>query len=198
MTATMFSSSAKNIVQFSGFIRDIETSSPIPYAAIYILENSRGTISGPDGFFSFAAAEGDTIVVSSLGYKSFTLIIPKNIGQTSFAKEILLDRDPIMLDEVLITPLPEPHQLKQAILNLNIPDNLAELAQQTIAYSIMNDEIERNTQYDGAENYNSYVKSQTEYYYNRFGNQRPGISLTDPFAWANFIKSIKDKKKKKK
>lgn len=195
--STVLITSAKNIVQFSGFIRDIETSSPIPYAAIYIYENNRGTISGPDGFFSFAVAEGDTIIVSSLGYKTFTLVIPKNIGQTSFAKEILLDRDPIMLDEVLITPLPEPHQLRQAILSLNIPDNLAELAQQTIANSIINDEIERNTQYDGAENYNAYVKSQTEYYYNRFGNQRPGISLTDPFAWAKFIQSIKDKKKRK-
>jgi signal peptidase I len=189
----------KQIVQFSGFIRDVESSSIVPYAAVYIQDKNQGTISGPDGFFTFAAAKGDTILIKSLGYKPFKVVIPQDIEGTSFSREILLERDVIELKGVTIRPLPEPSQLRQAMINLDIPDNMAELAQQTIANSIIDDEIERNTRYDGAENYNQYVKQQTQYYYNRFGNQRPGISLTNPFAWAEFIKAIKngDFKRKK-
>jgi signal peptidase I len=189
----------KQIVQFSGFIRDVESSSIVPYAAVYIQDKNQGTISGSDGFFTFAAAKGDTILIKSLGYKPFKVVIPQDIEGTSFSREILLERDVIELKGVTIRPLPEPNQLRQAMINLDIPDNMAELAQQTIANSIIDDEIERNTRYDGAENYNQYVKQQTQYYYNRFGNQRPGISLTNPFAWAEFIKAIKngDFKRKK-
>jgi hypothetical protein len=189
---------SKELVQFSGFIKDNESFVGVPYAAIYIKDKNRGTISGPDGYFNFAVAKGDTIVIKSLGYKTYMVVIPIDIEGTSFSKEINLEQDAILLKGVTIRPLPEPHQLRQAMLNLDIPDNLAELAQQTIANSILNDDFERSTHYDGAENYNVYAKQQATYYYNRFGNQRPGISLTDPFAWANFIKNIKAKKKAKK
>lgn len=187
---------AKELVQFSGFVRDVESFTPVPYAAIFIKSNNRGTITGPDGYFNFVVAKGDTILVKSLGYKTYTIIIPSDIDGTTYSKEINMEQDAILLKGVTIKPLPEPHQLRYAMLNLDIPDNLAELAQQTIANSILNDNFEKNTKYDGAENYNAYAKQQADYYYNRFGNQRPGISLTDPFAWAGFIKQIKDKKKK--
>lgn len=189
---------SKELVQFSGYVKDIESFAPVPYAAIYIKDKNRGTISGPDGYFNFVVAKGDTIIIKSLGYKSYTVIVPLDIEGTSYSKEINMEQDAVLLKGVTIKPLPEVHQLRYAMLNLDIPDNLAELAQQTIANSIMNDDFEQNTRYDGAENYNVYAKQQADYYYNRFGNQRPGISLTDPFAWAGFVKSIKDKKKKNK
>lgn len=182
----------KQILQFSGYVKDVESGSIVPYAAVYIQYKNQGTITGPDGFFTFAAAKGDTIMIKSLGYKPFKVVIPEDVEGTSFSREILLERELIELTGVTIRPLPEPNQLRQAMVNLDIPDNLAELAQQTIANSIISDEIERNTRYDGAENYNQYVKQQTEYYYSRFGNQRPGISLTNPFAWAEFIQAIKN------
>lgn len=188
----------KQIVQFSGYVKDVESGSIVPYAAVYIQNKNQGTITGPDGFFTFAAAKGDTILIKSLGYKPFKVVIPEDLESTSFSKEVLLERDIIELQGVTIRPLPEPNQLRQAMINLDIPDNMAELAQQTIANSIIDDEIERNTRYDGAENYNQYVKQQTEYYYSRFGNQRPGISLTNPFAWAEFIKAVKNGEFKKK
>jgi hypothetical protein len=189
---------SKELVQFSGYIKDVESFAPVPYAAIYIKDKNRGTISGSDGYFNFVIAKGDTIIVKSLGFKTYTVVVPIDIEGTTYSKEINLEQDAVMLKGVTIRPLPEPHQLRYAMLNLDIPDNLAELAQQTIANSIINDDFERSTNYDGAENYNAYAKQQATYYYNRFGNQRPGISLTDPFAWAGFIKKIKENKKAKK
>lgn len=189
---------AKDVVQFSGFIRDAETQAPIPFSAIYIQNENRGTISGMDGFFTFVAGKGDTVLVKSLGYKTFKVAIPADLELTSFTKEITLERDVIELKGVTIRPLPTPGQLRYAMANLDIPNNLQELAQQTIEQSILTDAISKQTNFDGKENFNQYVQSQVGYYYNRYGNQRPGISLTNPFAWAEFIKSIKKKKEKDK
>lgn len=189
---------SKELVQFSGYIKDNESLTGVPYAAIYIKEKNKGTISNPDGFYNFVVAKGDTILVKSLGYKTYTIIVPEDIDGSNYSKDIILEREAYMLQGVTIRPLPEPNQLRQAVLNLDIPNSLADLAQQTIANSILNDNFDKNTKYDGAENYNYYAREQANYYYNRFGNQRPGISLTDPFAWAKFVKNIKDKKKQRK
>lgn len=188
---------AKEVVQFSGFVRDAESSAVVPFCAIYIQGENRGTITGYDGFFTFVVGKGDTILVKSLGYKTFKIAVPSDLESSSFNKEITLERDLIELKGPTIRPLPTPGQLRYAVLNLDIPDNLQDLAQQTIEQSILNDEISRSTNFDGKENFNQYVQSQVGYYYNRNGNQRPGISLTNPFAWAQFIKDIKAKKKKK-
>ena len=82
------------------------------------------------------------------------------------------------------------------MLNLDIPDNLQQLAQQTIEQSILNDEISKKINYDGKKIQTICTITKVGYYYNQYGNQHPGISLTDPFG-ARFIKDIKAKKKKK-
>lgn len=198
LSYTYFFAGAKDVIQFSGFVRDSESNVPVPFCAVYIQNENRGTITGTDGYFIFVAGKGDTIVVKSLGYKTFKIAIPSDYEQKSFTKEVGLERDVVQLKGVTIKPLPTPGQLRHAMLNLDIPNNLQELAQQTIEQSILTDEISKKTNFDGKENFNQYVQSQAEYYYNRYGNQRPGISLTNPFAWAQFIKDIKAKKKKKK
>jgi hypothetical protein len=189
--------SAKDVIQFSGYVRDAETNAPVPFCAIYIQGENRGTISGIDGFFTFVVGKGDTVIVKSLGYKAFKIAVPQEVDATSFSKEITLDRDVVQLKGVTIKPLPTASQLRQAMINLDIPNSMQELAQQTIEQSIITDQISRNTRYDGKENFTQYVQSQVGYYYNQNGNQHPGISLTDPFKWASFIKDIKAKKKKK-
>jgi hypothetical protein len=197
LTCTFLSAFSKEVVQFSGFVRDSESNIPVPFCAVYIQNENRGTITGTDGFFTFVAGKGDTILIKSLGYKTFKIAIPEDLELSSFTKEVSLERDLIELKGVTIKPLPTPGQLRHAMLNLDIPGNLQELAQQTIEQSILTDEISRKTNFDGKESFNAYVQSQADFYYNRYGNQRPGISLTNPFAWAQFIKDIKSKKKKK-
>ena len=198
LNSALFSAvNGKEVLQFSGYVRDIETNAPIPFCAVYIQNENRGTITGMDGFFTFVVGKGDTITAKSLGYKVFKIAVPGDLTASSFTKEVTLEREVIELKGVTIRPLPTPSQLRQAMINLNIPNNLQQLAQQTIENSIITDQISRNTKYDGKENFNQYVQSQVDYYYNRNGNQHPGISLTNPFAWASFIKDIKAKKKKK-
>ncbi|HPW86078.1 MAG TPA: carboxypeptidase-like regulatory domain-containing protein, partial [Chitinophagales bacterium] len=153
----VLTASAKEVVQFSGFVRDIESNAPIPFCALYIQNENRGTISGTDGFFNFVVGKGDTIIVKSLGYKSFKIAVPRDLDANSFSKDITLERDVVELKGVTIRPLPTPGQLRHAMANLDIPDNLQQLAQQTIEQSILNDEISQKVNFDGKENSNQYV-----------------------------------------
>ncbi len=197
-TGCAFVGLSKEVIQFSGFVKDVNSGSPIPFCAVYIKGENRGTITSMDGFFTFVVGKGDTVLVKSLGYYTFSVIIPESLDNKSFTKEIGLERDVVELPTAVVKPLPTPAQLRQAMINLEVPNNMQELAQKTIENSILTDEISRNKNFSGKENFNQYVKQQVSYYYNRNGNQRPGISLTNPFAWAEFIKSIKKKKKSKK
>jgi len=109
---SIFSLHAKEIVQFSGYVRDAETGAVVPLCAVYIQNENRGTITGYDGFFTFAAAKGDSILVKSLGYKIFKVVIPSDLDATSFTKEIALEREAYQLPTATIKPLPTPGQLR--------------------------------------------------------------------------------------
>lgn len=185
----------KEVVQFSGIIRDEVSGSPIPFSAIYTEKDARGTIASLDGFFSFVVAKGDVIIVKSLGYKTIKITVPEDVPGLSYYRDIEMPREAYELDEVTIYPLPQPNQLRHAIVNLEVPDNLVQLAQKTIANSRLED-LSLATKYDGVENFNQYVKAQVATYYS-YGQPRP-IKLFDAFAWAEFIKSLKKGDFKKK
>ena len=43
----------RDVVQFSGIIKDISTGQPIPFATVYVDKIYRGTITNLEGFFSW-------------------------------------------------------------------------------------------------------------------------------------------------
>ncbi len=181
----------KEVTQFSGIVRDKISHAEIPFAVVYVDRERRGTVSTIDGFFSFAAAKGDIILAKSLGYKPLKIQIPYDALGDSYYMDIELERATYLLDTTVIYPLPRPHQLRQAIANLDIPDNMVDLAKKTIEKSKL-DEIAKTTHYDGSENFNQYLKNQVQSYYH-YGQPAP-IRLFDVFSWAEFIKSLKKKK----
>jgi hypothetical protein len=193
--AQMLQGGIKEVVQFSGIIRVEVSGAPIPFSAVYTEVDVRGTIATLDGFFSFVVAKGDWVIIKSLGYKSVRVRVPENTPGLSYYRDIELPRETYTLDSITIYPLPQPHQLRQAMLNLDVPDNMVELAKKTIAKSKLED-LQFATRYDGMENYNAYVRAQVQTYYS-YGQPRP-IKLFDAFSWAQFIKAIKDGDFKKK
>ncbi len=177
----------REIVQFSGIIKDVDNGQPIPFATIYVDKVFRGTISNMDGFFSFAVAKGDSIVIRSVGYKEARLQIPFELTQNSYHVMYGLEGDTIMLDEVVIYPW-NKLTFKQHFINLEIPDDLQKLAEETFAKANLADFSEW-TDYDGTENFNLFINNYVgEIYYQ--GQSAP-IQLMNPFAWAQFIKAIK-------
>ncbi len=181
----------KSIIQFSGMVKDEISNAPIPFAIVYVDKEKRGTVTTMEGFFSFAAAKGDAIIVKSIGYKPLKLNIPLDATGSTYYKDIQMTREIYEFDTITIYPLPKPHQLRQAIANLDLPNDMVMKAQKAIEKSKL-DEIAKNTRYDGSENFNQYLKNQVQSYYH-YGQPAP-IKLFDVFSWAEFIKSIKKKK----
>jgi hypothetical protein len=178
----------KAVLQFSGIVTDATSGSVVPYCAIYIEKQYRGTLSNMEGFYSFVVAKGDTVTVRSLGYKSQKIVISSEIEGTSLFKDIKLERETYTLDEVVIYPLPSPHQLRQAFINLEVPDDLKDLAMQTLSNSQL-DPYRNTLRYDGDENFDQYAKAQVASYYAQ-GQTRPQ-NIFNPFAWADFLSSWK-------
>lgn len=188
MICMPFANAQKAVIQFSGIIKDSLSQSPIPFCAVYIENQYRGTLTNSEGFYSFVAAKGDTVTIRSLGYVTQKLVIPATMEGTSLFKDITLSREAYLLDEVVIYPLPAPHQLRQAIINLEVPNDLQDLAMQTLSNSRL-EPYRMSMLYDGNENFDQYAKAQVATYYAQ-GQQKPQ-NIMNPFAWADFISAWK-------
>lgn len=178
----------KEVVQFSGIVRDEVSGAPVPFCIIYVDKERRGTVSTLEGFFSFAVAKGDIILFKSLGYKPVKIQVPYDARGNSYYKDITLPREIYTLDTFTVYPLPKPHQLRQAMVNLDVPENMIDLAKKTIEKSKL-DEMNLITRYDPSENFNQYVKTQVQTYYS-YGQPAP-IRLFDAFSWVEFFKALK-------
>jgi len=108
-------------------VADFSNYMPIVSANIYIQNTTLGTISNSDGKFVLVVPtqfQNDTLVVSSIGYKSFK--IP--ISEFDNSEDIYLDTDIASLDEVLIVAETRPKTGNDIVLKAikELSDNLPE------------------------------------------------------------------------
>src|SRR5690606_525698 len=67
----------KKLVQFSGVIHNADTNVVVPYVSVTNLSYQNYTVNANhQGYFSFVAHEGDTILFTSVGYLSERIVIP--------------------------------------------------------------------------------------------------------------------------
>ncbi|MGJ5642305.1 carboxypeptidase-like regulatory domain-containing protein [Formosa sp. S-31] len=96
-------------------IVDFGTMLPIESASIYIQNTTTGTISNADGKFVLLVPESyanDTLVVSSIGYKSFKVLV----GKFDNSNVIYLEEDIAALDEVLLVADTRPKTGNEIVL----------------------------------------------------------------------------------
>ncbi|MFA0961249.1 carboxypeptidase-like regulatory domain-containing protein [Roseivirga sp. BDSF3-8] len=181
----------KKVIQFSGVVIDAVTEEPLPGVHVYVPLAGRGTTSSSFGYFSMPVLEGDSVVISSVGFRKRGLIIPATEKDT-YSVMIELSEDTTMLPTVEVLPYPTEELFKEAVLAMELPDegnydNLAENLNEELMASMF-----RSTPMDGELNYRVYQQQQIQYMNDRFG-PRPN-PLLNPFNWARFIKSLKKEK----
>ncbi|MFB9054869.1 carboxypeptidase-like regulatory domain-containing protein [Formosa undariae] len=108
-------------------IVDFSTMIPVESASIYIKNTTTGTISNADGKFVLlvpSTMENDTLVISSIGYKSFKTLV-KDFDNS---EEVFLEEDIASLDEVLLVADTRPKTGNDIVLKMisRLPDNLPE------------------------------------------------------------------------
>jgi hypothetical protein len=115
--------------ELKGKVADFLTFQPIESASVYIQNTTIGSISNADGNFVLKVPQQnmrDTLVISSIGYKSFKVLI----NEYENGSDIFLEEDVASLDEVVVVADPRPTTgngiVQKAIEKL--PKNLPEQA----------------------------------------------------------------------
>jgi hypothetical protein len=179
----------RRVVQLSGFITD-SASNVLPGVHVYVPKAGRGTSSTASGFFTLPVLVGDSIVISSIGFKRASYIVP-DLPKESWTIVIELAPDVTLLDNAVIMGIPTEELFKEAVLAMNIPMDgridSKSLNAEMIAL------MARTTPLDGAGNYRYYIDQWASSSGDKF---RPVYNaFLDPIRWARFIRDLKKKKK---
>ncbi len=189
----LFAQGGRPVLQLSGIVVGEDSTSGVPGVHVYVPKAGRGTTTNYYGYFSLPALVGDSIVVSAIGYTKQHFIVPATKAE-SLTVVIELTADTTYLPMVDVFPFPTEELFKEAILALRLPSEYGYMAENMNADVLAS--MLKNTPMDGMGNYRFYQQQQMTYVNNRYGYQTN--NLLNPFAWSEFIRSIKrgDLKKK--
>lgn len=190
--ATTYAQGQERQVTFTGFLTGGKTNEPLPGAYIYIPKAGKGVLSAQNGYFALPVFPGDSIIFSYVGFKTQYHIIPKRLTELTYSAVVALQEDVKTLAEVKVYPYATEELFKEAFVNLKLPDEKERenLARNTDPAAIMR---QAATMPMGAiANHQNFVNQQffgRESVYGR--SNVPTFAFTNPFAWANFIRSVK-------
>lgn len=176
------------VVQISGMVVTGEQAEPISGVHIYIPKAGRGTATNSDGMFIMPVMAGDSLIVSCVGYKKRFYRVPKDKIE-NYSVVIELKDESTMLPIVEIFPYPTEELFKEAILAMELPDReRMERLQENISPEAM-ERLAMTMPMDARMNAKYVFQDDAM----RMGNQTflPAVSLLNPFAWAQFFKSVK-------
>lgn len=121
-----FSASAQ--IELKNKVLDFNTLLPVESANIYLKGTTIGTISNVDGRFLLNVPNqhaSDTLVISSIGYKTFKTLV----SDFDNTEEIFLEEEIASLDEILLVAEPRPTTGNEIVLKaieklaVNLPDS---------------------------------------------------------------------------
>lgn len=194
LTGSSFEISAQSekvVLQFTGVIVNEETEYGIPGVHIYTMKGGRGTTTNVYGYFSMPVLAGDSLIVSSVSFEKEQIFIPPN-RKEDLTVVIRLKPDTTYLEELEVYPFPSEELFKEAILALRLPNQYdLNNMQQNVDQEMLN-KIYRGTAMGASGNHHMYMNQQNAAYNARY--QANSISVLNPFAWSQFIKSLKKRK----
>jgi len=177
----------KKVIQLSGIVLNADSTDAVPGVNIYVPKKGRGTVSGRFGYFSMPVLEGDTIVFTFIGLKKQTFTVPQKMENDRISLILTMEVDEIALAEIEVLPYPTEDEFKQAVLTMSAADPMS------ISRTNMRPEMllrwAEAMPASGNENFRAFQESQMLQNQDIYG-PRP-LRILDPFAWSQFIRSIK-------
>jgi hypothetical protein len=112
-------------VLIRGLIKD-STQNPVSYAHILNKNRNEGWVSDYYGTFRANALPGDTLVVSAVSFHKAIIVIPEVMSGPEYLAEIILQKEIVQLEEVVVHPWPATLELlKKEFMEVEIEDPLA-------------------------------------------------------------------------
>jgi hypothetical protein len=183
------SDSRSDLVQFSGYVRDLQHR-PLANVNIIILNERRGTTSDDRGMFSFVVRSNDTILFSHLGHKGTIHVIPDSLAGQQYPADIFMVSDTFHLAEVRIYPWKTYQEFKEAFLALDLPDDDEQRAYHNIA--LIKTQIRMNRDGLTASPTIAFRDVMRQEYNQLYtAGQSPYYTIFDPLRWAKFFESLK-------
>ncbi|WP_028524211.1 carboxypeptidase-like regulatory domain-containing protein [Runella limosa] len=186
-------------IMFTGRVVGVKGTQTLAKAYIFIPKAGRGTLADEAGYFALPVFPGDSVVFSYLGYQKQYHVVPKRHMEESYSAIILMKEDIKTLAEVKVYPYATEEDFKKAFIAMKLPDEFERenLERNTRQELLM--QMAAATPMSAASNYRSFMDQQIfgrDNAANRsFSNTLPFLN---PFAWASFIKSVKNGDLKKK
>src|SRR5690606_19680079 len=112
----------RKLVQFSGVIHNADTNVVVPYVSVTNRSYNNYTVTANhQGYFSFVAHEGDTILFTSVGYLSARVVIPQVSGDKYTA---MVNMTAEIKELPMVTPYPwaSIDEFNMAFMSLEIAD----------------------------------------------------------------------------
>ena len=177
----------KKVIQLSGIVLNADSTDAVPGVNIYVPKKGRGTVSGRFGYFSMPVLEGDTIVFTFIGLKKQSFTVPEKMDKDRISLILTMEVDEIALAEIEVMPYPTEDEFKQAVIAMTVVDPMA------ISRTNMRPEMllrwAESMPASGGENFRAFQEAQMLQNQDIYG-PRP-LRILDPFAWSQFIRSIK-------
>jgi len=176
------------LIQYSGIVVSTDSAAtPVPFATVYNRAIKLGAVANYQGFFSFAARVGDTIEVSSVGYRTGLTIVPDIPENQSYTAIIFLQPDIKTLPETRVYPWFSKQQFRDAFVHLNIPDDDIERARKNLNAQKMAElgQTIQDPNLNARQTLSNYAYT---YYYQ--GQYQPQAILS-PTAWMQFFNALK-------
>lgn len=186
-----FAQEHSNSIVFKGKVVATRTSEFLPNAYVYNVNSGRGALTDDLGNFQLYVYPGDSLTFSYVGYKKKYYIVPYILEavQTGI---IHMAEQSTMLAEVKVYPYSTEEDFKKAFLDMKVENEAGRRAlEKNLEQSKLNI-LALQAGLSGAGNFRNFSDQMTYASANRNFVQSPLMALTNPFAWASFIRSIKN------
>jgi hypothetical protein len=169
---------------------------PVPYVHIIMVNKSLATASDLQGNFNFPAEINDTILFRAVGFKYTTFIVKDTFSVKYPYIPIQLEEDTIQLKELVIRPWQGSYErFKQAVLAYELPVTELDRAQKNLNMMDLK-ALLINAPATPTMAFRNTMKVYNDRLY--WAGQLPPVSITNPLAWAQFFKALKNGDFKKK
>ena len=184
-----------NIIHLTGRTLTVNNE-PVPYVHVIMVNKSLATASDLQGNFNFPAEVNDTILFRAVGFKYTTFIVQDTFSVKYPFIPIRMEEDTIQLKELVIRPWQGNYErFKQAVLAYELPVTELDRAQKNLNMMDLK-ALLINSPATPTMAFRNTMKVYNDRLY--WAGQLPPVSITNPLAWAQFFKALKNGDFKKK
>ena len=175
-------------LRLSGTVIDIDTKKPMPYAHVVLPSAGVGTTTDEEGKFSIIVMPADSLVFSFVSHRTIYYKVPAEKIE-DYNVYVGMSEQPQMLSPVEVFPYPTERDFKEAFLKRELESKeLKEIKKRLSPETI--EKLAMRTQADGGTAAQYNMRAQELQINNQY--MFPTLQLLNPFAWSQFIKSVKN------